>query len=62
MAGQLGLLLGVGIVEEALGSGIVDIPTEDVITTGLDDSVGTEEGVQETPVGYSMYNNYVKPK
>ena len=80
MAGQLGLLLGeldedndgmgevllgVGIVEEALGSGIVlgwtlecdiaeeDILTEDVIAAGLDDIVGTEEGVQETPVGYS---------
>ena len=67
MAGQLGLLLGaldednggmeevllgVGIVEEALGSGIA---------AGLDEIIATEEGVQETPVGYSMYNNYVKP-
>ena len=89
MAGQLGLelgvldednggmgevLLGVGIVEEALGSGIVprgtleddiaedDILTEDGIATGLDDIVGMEESVQENPVGYSKYNNYVKPK
>ena len=100
MPGQLGLLLGVldedkggmgevllgvGIVEEALGSGIVprgtleddiagediltedgiaeeDILTEDGIAAGLDDIVGMEESIQETPVGYSKYNNYVKPK
>ena len=44
VAGQLGLvlgvrgvLLGVGIVGDALGSGIIDM----------------EESVQETPVGYS---------
>ena len=53
MAGQLGLvlrvggvLLGVGIVGDALGSGIIDM----------------EESVQETPVGYSKYNNYVRAK
>ena len=89
MAGQLGLLLGaldedkdgmgevllgVGIVEEALGSGIVpggiledviaeeDILTEDGIAAGLEDIVGIEESVQETPVGYSKYNNYVRAK
>ena len=100
MAGQLGLvlgaldednggmgevLLGVGIVEEALGSGTVlgwtleddiagieergtledDVAEEDILTeggivAGLDDIVGTEETVQETPVGYFMYNNYVR--
>ena len=89
MAGQLGLLLGtldeekggmgevllgVGIVEEALGSGIVsgetleddiadeDILTEDGIAAGLEDIVGIEESVQETPVGYSKYNNYVRAR
>ena len=117
MAGQLGLLLGaldedndgmgevllgVGIVEEALGSGIVlgwtlecDIAEEDILTEGgiaarldivgieergtlegdiveedilteggiarvLDDIVGTEESVQEIPVGYSVHNSYVR--
>ena len=81
MAGQLGLvlrvggvLLGVGIVGDALGSGTVpgetleddiadeDILTEDGIATGLEGIVGIEESVQETPVGYSKYNNYVRAK